>query len=202
MSVLDEPREDDYLREVDDLLLGLSWRRRRRVIADLRRRIRTNDRGRGPLESTADSFVSEVLGTESRSRLPLRFRPLVSWVWPSPREWIAAGLRGVAMVIGVIFAYGVIQNLAERLMWTGTSYADVWAAVRDPLNDRSVRTILSPHEGLLALTLVCGWFVGQILNGSRLARDARARRHQGAATVVAVCWLVGAAVWAAVLITW
>jgi hypothetical protein len=147
--------------------------------------------------------VSEVLGAESRhSRLPLRFRPLVSWVWPSPREWLAAGARGVALVIGVIFAYGVIQNLAEQLMWNGTSYTYVWAAARNPISDRAVRTLLSPHDGVLVGTLVAGWFVGQLLNGARLARDARARRHQRAGTVLALCWLLGAAVWAGFLITW
>jgi hypothetical protein len=190
-------RESDYLREVDDLLLPLPWRRRQRALADLRNRL--GSRGTGttdPLRATADSYVAEVLNAERRRRrVPITLRPLVSCVWPSPTEWLAASLRGIALVLGAVIGFGMMDNLAHTLMWDGmASYTSAWRAMATPLAATASRACLNPGSGL-AGTLLVGAFAGQLLNGRRLARDARARRHQRASTLVAVVWLLLVAAW-------
>jgi hypothetical protein len=200
MSVLDDLRAGDYLREVDDLLLPLSWRRRRRVIADLESRLRTSSGDSGLMESSATSYAAAVLSHESRQRVPLPLRPLASCLWPSPREWVAAGVRGTALVITVIFAFGVLGDLAHQLMWGDAALPQILAALRCPVASGAPRSLVAPH-GLLPVVLLLGWLGGQFLNGGRLARDARARRHQRPATLLALAWLCCATVWALPVLT-
>lgn len=195
MSVLDDLRAGDYLREVDDLLLPLSWRRRRRVIADLESRLRASSVGKGPMESCATNYAEAVLRDESCRRVPLPLRPLASCLWPSPREWVAAGIRGTALVMGVIFTFGVLRDLAHQLMWGDAALPQLLGALRCPVASGSLHTLVDPR-GPLLVVVVLGWMTGQFLNGGRLARDARARRNQRPATLLSLAWLVCAAVWA------
>jgi hypothetical protein len=195
MSVLDDLRAGDYLREVDDLLLSLSWRRRRRVIADLETRLRASSGDAGLMESCANSYAAAVLRDEAGRRVPPPLRPLASWFWPSPREWVAAGIRGIALVTGVIFAFGILRNLAHQLMWGDAALPNVLAAFRYPVASSPLRALVDPR-GPLVLVAILGWMTGQFLNGGRLARDARARRNQRPATMIALAWLILAATWA------
>ncbi len=192
MHVRDDIGADDYLREVDDLLLRLPWRRRRAALDELAVALRVQ--GEPPIACPA-AYAQAVLRAEtSLPHLRMSRRGLVRWDWPTPFEWVAAGLRGLAIVTGVLFAYGFLHDLTHQLMWNGTNLTDVVHAVRFPFDSTLTRWLLGPDR-LAILTVAAGWLLGQYLNGRRLESDARARRSQLPATAAAVTWLALCLCW-------
>lgn len=192
MHVRDDIGAEDYLREVDDLLLSLSWRRRRAALDELALALRVQ--GEPPISCPA-AYAEAVLSAESTvPGVRLSRRGLVRWDWPTPLEWFAAGLRGLALLTGLLFAYGFLHDLTHQLMWNGTGLSDVVHAVQFPFDSSVTQWMLSPTR-LAGLTVVLGWLLGQYLNGRRLESDARARRSQLPANTAAIAWLVLCVMW-------
>lgn len=178
---------DQYVRAVDDHLLAVPWRRRAEIRQDLRQHLEEAgfDGGVEPRE-----YADELLEAEHPT-VPVRFGGFAS-AWPTPREWVESGLRGVAGYMTLVVAWSLLVNLGAYLGNGMTSSLGLGGTV-----SRSFAQVLPVpaafgSERLGLLVVVVAWLAGQLGTGLILERRPQARRL--------LRWLaVASAVWLAVL---
>src|ERR1700754_1892902 len=112
-----------YAADVDDLLLDLPWRRRRGLIAELRRHLEEDPR-RVRDESPAE-YAAELRETETVVPAGL-FSGLRSF-WPSPVEWCESIVRGAAVSL-VVWALCAFAGPASQSV-AGDPSPDSWSTM-------------------------------------------------------------------------
>lgn len=152
-----------YLRAVEQELLDLSWRRRRRYLAEVTE----------ILKEAPSNGDPAIFAREFRDGLGLQrdteFRPERSLlrIWPDPLTWILVGLTGVAVVLALFLAAEMIDRVGE-LGWSGALDRGKDAVLPIP------RFTGSKVLGLI--TLAVGWAGAQLIAGTILARRPGIRR--------------------------
>ncbi|MGA5220237.1 hypothetical protein ACPCAE_29770 [Streptomyces cinereoruber] len=183
--VAERDRLDDYAEEVADHLLALPHRERAETVAGLAAHLREGGSGADlPSPAAYARHLAEETGAHHR---PLTFMGLASRSWPTPGEWVASGLRGVAALYLLAILWSVALAVGSDVIAAGGPLL--------PALDHGVGEVMRvPQIGGserlgAAVLLPLAWVAGQLATGLLLERDPAWRRRLRTATRGAVAVL-------------
>ncbi|MEU1278861.1 hypothetical protein [Streptomyces sp. NPDC005805] len=172
-----------YAAEVDDRLLALPYRERAEAVAGLTAHLHE---GAGVEELPGPAEYARELAMESGTPTrQLRFMGLSSTTWPTPAEWIASGVRGVAALYLMAILWSVTLSIGSDVVSAGGPLL--------PAIDHGIGAVmrvpqLGGSETMGAMVLLpLSWVAGQVATGWLLDRDPAWRRRLNRATA----WAVG-----------